>query len=184
MTLYIYRYSRYAGESPTDITRNDFIRSLTPGCRAGDKERIRDSYRGHQVMNIFANQLFSTYVAFSICIGACVVITCSFCLIRFTSTLPTFFILWVFNVAVGLTGILVYNITNAIYIRLLSQMALNSFQIVDLNRSREQYRFWKSCRPLEIRIGPLGSIETHEFLLILFADIILNNIVALLLSTR
>jgi len=164
--------------------KNNFKHSWRRHYKGTDKEQIKYSYRGHEVMNQFANKMFGVVVAVAYILAACVVITCLFCLIRFTSSLPILFLLWILAAFVVVSGILVLLITKAVQIRVLSKSSFTSFQRFDLNQNRETRLFWKSCRPLRINVGSFGSIESHEFLLILFGDIVLNNTVTLLLSTR
>jgi len=135
-------------------------------------------------MNQLANQMFSTAVAITILEGICVIITFSFCLVRFMTTLPSLVLLCIIIGFTVVTGSTIFLVKKAINIRILSEAALVSFQKIDFKQNQANARFWKSCLPLKMKVGPFGSMETHEFLLILFGNIILNNTVTLLISTR
>jgi len=132
-------------------------------------------------MNTFANQIISGVVAIAIFQGAFCVIPCSYCLVRFMKTLPAFVLLCIIIAFVGITGTIIFLGKKAINIK---KASLTSFQKFDLKQNQANPRFWKSCLPLKIKVGQFGIIETHEFLLIFFGNIILNNTVTLLISTR
>jgi len=70
----------------------------------------------------------------------------------------------------------------AIAVRYLSEASFTSFQRFDLNSNPVQIRFWNSCRPLELKIGQFGAINSHKILLIIFGDVILSNLLTLLLT--
>jgi len=134
-------------------------------------------------MNQFAVQIFSHMVAAAYLMGASVLISCSYCLIRFAATLNPFVLLWMLVVILFTAVSTVLLVTKAIRIRILSEASYTSFQKLDFSNLIND-RFWKSCRPLKIRVGSFGSIETHEYILILFGDVVLKTMVTLLLSTR
>jgi len=135
-------------------------------------------------MNKFANQMFSGVVAIAYFQGACVLITVSFSLLRFMKTLPSFVLLCMIIAFVGITGTIIFLVKKAISIKTLSEASLTAFQKFDFKLNQANALFWKTCLPLKIKVGTFGSIETEEFLLIFFGNIILDNTVTLLISTR
>jgi len=103
---------------------------------------------------------------------------------RFMKTLPFFVLLCIVIAFIGITGTIIFLVKKAISIKTLSEASLTAFQKFDFKQNQANALFWKSCLPLKIKVGVFGSIETHEFLLIVFGDVILNNTVTLLISTR
>jgi len=135
-------------------------------------------------MNQWGNQMLGSGVAIAALQGACCEITVSFCLVKFMTTLPFLVLLWIIAGLIGVTGVIIFLVKKGINIRKISEASLTSFQKFDIKQNQGNIRFWKSCLPLKIKVGPFGFIETHEFLLILFGDVIINNTVTLLISTR
>jgi len=135
-------------------------------------------------MNQLANQIFSSVVVIAVLQGSCCEITISFCLVKFMTILPFLVLLWMIVCLIGITGVIIFLVKKSINIRVFSEILLTSFQKFDFKQNPASTRFWKSCLPLNMKVGPFGSIETHEFLLILFGDMIINNTLTLLISTR
>jgi len=79
------------------------------------------------------------------------------------------------------TAILVLLVTRAITIRVQSEKVYLAFQEL-VTCTKVDSRFWKSCRPVFMKVGSVGSIETYEFLIVLFEGVVLQITINLLLN--
>ena len=115
-------------------------------------------------------------------LGAVLIITISFCLIKFHSelnSLALFCMLFLVVFTVFLASVL---ISKAVDLREESEAAYKTFQRFDIGRSKMDVLRWKSCRPIKAKMGTFGNIETHDFLLIYFGPVVLDTLLTLLLT--
>jgi len=108
--------------------------------------------------------------------GSLLLITGMYCLIRSRGVLdPTFLVcapIFLFIVAV-----LIQVLTSkAIEFSSISSKIIVLFRNSQSQESRVDYLFWKSCRPLRIKVASIGYIETYAFLLLLFESILKTTI--------
>jgi len=123
-----------------------------------------------------ANSVFVLY--FLVCTA---MISATYCSIRYHSVMDPLFVLTVVLGAFFIVVMLGFLITKAINMRLESEKACERFQ--EMHRSSiAETLFWKSCRPVKIKFGVVGSIETYDFLKITFESVILKVTIDLLLN--
>jgi len=150
-------------------------------CSRRYKLRSQIEYRSHQLLNKFAQNLSAELVAGGYYVGSGILITTSYCLIRYSSVFDAFFLLVMVVILIYSTAIVMLLLTRAINIREQSEEVCKAFlDIIPL--SKADYLFWKSCHPVKLKVGSVGSIETHEFLIILFESVVLQTTINLLLN--
>ena len=115
-------------------------------------------------------------------LGAILLITLMFGLIKFHAELDTLALIVMFFVLGFATFIAIVLFSKAVELRVESQAAYNTFQIFDLRPSRMDVRNWKSCRPIKVKMGTFGYIETKDFLLIFFGPVVLDTLLSSLLT--
>jgi len=160
---------------------NAFSRTQAVPFSKRNKFRSQIEYRSHQILNKLAQAVSIELVAGAYIVGSGILITSIYSLIRYHSVLGPMFIIVLVVLALMVTVIIVVLVTRAIYIREESEKVYMAFQGIHTN-SKIDALFWKSCRPVKIKVGSVGSIETHEFLIIMFESVVLNAIVNLLLN--
>jgi len=132
-------------------------------------------------LNKYVQVISNKLVAGGCSLGSAILVTSIYCLIRCQKTLDTVFAVFVALLVLLVVGIIILLVSKAIEIRFISENVRLKFQYIHYSTNMEQFRFWKSCYPLNIQVGSVGSIETHDFLII-FLETILKSTVNLLLN--
>jgi len=123
------------------------------------------------------------YVAIAYFGSALALTTLLFSVIRFHGLFGPFIIGWMLVEIFLLIFNLIFLISKAIKIRSTSEFSYRSFQRFETSPQKDDSVFWKSCQPLKMQVGSFGHIESHDFLIILFKDVIQNFLIDLLLKT-
>ena len=138
-------------------------------------------YRSFQVVNILAQTLSVKLVAGGLWFGSAMVITAIYCLIRCHKSMDPVFAFFLALLVVIVLETIIVLVTKAIDIRINSEKVLLSFQNgTNPNLDKLDFLFWKSCRPLKMKVGSVGWIETHDFLVITLETIVKSTINLLL----
>ena len=137
-------------------------------------------YRAHQFLNKFVCTISSELVGLALVVGLITSITAVYCLIRLYNVMDVSFLLSNGVFVLTTLTIIIVLVSKAVKIHHLSEEIIKSFQNRGGSRLRVDYQFWKSCRPLRINVGSVGTIETHDFFLILFDNILTITINILL----
>jgi len=145
------------------------------------KFQIQLEYRSHQILNKLAQDVSTAIVAGGYLIGSGILITSSYCLIRYHSVIDPLFLLVLIVLALLVTLVIVLLVIRAINIREQSEQVYLGFQDL-VPCSKSDSKFWKSCRPIKMKVGFVGSIESHEYLIILFEAVVIRTTINLLLN--
>ena len=146
------------------------------------KEHSRFLCRSHQVMGAFITDLGEEIFEFAYIVAVGLIVTLLFCLIKFHSDLHPLVLFCMLFIVLVVIFILINILSMAIQLKESSEDFYTSFERFDLTHSRADARFWKYCRPIRLKLGSFGYVETKYFLLILFGPVILDSLCSLVLT--
>ena len=159
-----------------------FVSSWKPDLSRRTKDQSRCLYRSHQLIGELVFDLAKDLVECGYMMVVLLIVTLLFCLIKFHSVLhPLVLFCMLFFVATVIILLKVL-LSMAVHLREFSEGFYTSFERFDLTHSRADIRFWKSCRPIKLKMGNFGYVETKNFLLILFGPVILDSLCSLVLT--
>jgi len=144
-------------------------------------EQIRIEYRSHQLLNIFAQDISANAVAALYFLVSFVATCALYCSIGYHSVIEPFLLLSLAFLLVLLFVLGTFLVNKAIDIYFESEKIYLDF-LATPGLSAADFRFWKSCRPVKVKVGAVGSVETHDFLAILLESVILKSTIDLLLN--
>ena len=133
-------------------------------------------------MSQYAFSTLKELLAGSYFLGAGLLVTLIFCLIKFHSELDTMAMISMLLMVACTVFICTVFMSKGVDLRVASEAAYNTYQRFDFRRSKLDARNWKSCRPIKVKMGTFGYIETHDFLLIFFGPVVFDTLLTLLLT--
>jgi len=146
-----------------------------------DKFRSQIEYRSHQILNNIAMEFSPLLVVGAYCVGSSIMITGIFCLIRYHSIIDPLFILVLIVLVVIVIVMALILVIKVIRVREESEEICLAFQNLPA-QSKADFRFWKSCRPVSMKVGSFGTVESHEFIITLLQSVVLDTTINLLLN--
>jgi len=142
----------------------------------------RTEYRAHQLLMIQATDLGKPVINMFYGVYVGIIITAAYSLLRFHATLDPFLLLIFLLIGSVMAANLIVLLFKCVQVYSKSQDISSCFKALKPRQLGDNYRFWKSCRPLAFSLGPFGTVETNEFLLILLESVILQSVINLLLN--
>ena len=136
-------------------------------------------YTSHQVMNKIANDVFSGSVMFALYLDMVVLIIATFIVIKLSYRNYL-------TLVIGTCAIIpihVFAVKHALSFA--ASCYTNSepcYTIGRAGRRKESALFWKSRKPISIMVGDAFALETRTYVLVVFGDIILQNVISLLVT--
>jgi len=140
---------------------------------------LRSTYTAFGVMNNSVQNMFSGIVAFTIYTACSVIIVVTYTMFKFTSSdyAPM--------QAIGACTIIITAFSLKAALVLAIYTNINSKDCCDVGRTarrKEEGLYWKAQKPISARVGDQFKLETMDYILVVFGDIILKNIVDLLVA--
>jgi hypothetical protein len=145
-----------------------------------ENEKLGLMYSYHQVLSRYGNATFRTIVGASIFTGSVVLILCFYGLIKFHHEFFNVLMLGGFEICVFIGSEFCLRMSIRIYYH--SEAFLKGAQNNPSVQGKYDHIVWRSRRPISISVGNLFEIETKNFLLRLFGEVILQNICSLSLT--
>lgn len=146
-----------------------------------NEDNHRMIYVCHQIFSINFNEVFAGITKYGIYLCTVTVTLYSYIIIRFnTGSLVQFIIVSILVMSI-LSLKAVLSLTASFHINSKECIFLNQTSLATSNRGYKN-RFWKSRRPVLLSAGSQFQLETKTFVLLIFGDIIPNNLVNLLLA--
>jgi hypothetical protein len=133
-------------------------------------------------MNILAMERWSLPTFFGYHGALLTIISLSFVVIRFHSEMGTFLTTFLFGVNLEVAAATSYCIYIAVNQAKHSAGWYLSFLRNDFGRSAYDYRFWKTCRPIEISVGGFYTMSSQDFEIQVFGPVISESVANLLLA--
>jgi hypothetical protein len=155
--------------------------------RASAVSPVTDKMQQHQteyialyLINAFAKDISSELVGAGYCMGSAIIITSIYTIIRLHNVLNPVLLLIAILFVILASGIVILLVGKAIHMHDISRYVLEAFRSIEARRHiGADYKFWKSCRPFRMKVGSVGTIETHDFLLIMFDNILATCVILL-----
>jgi len=156
--------------------------SWKPGFTMKSKRLYQKQFRNWQVFLCLLNELYASVALVSQMVMCINVISYIFCIIKLRNRWNIFGLAILFNFLIDTLGM------NSILLQFIIECSNNSsgcrrsFEQNDLGRSKYDILFWKSCPRLKIQMGQLFTVESKEFLMKLYGNVLLETCVDLLLT--
>jgi len=145
-------------------------------------ELHRSIYSCHQVFNIIANDVFSGIVEFALSTSCVLLIFGIYAFFKIATSSLKVLIPLILACLIVVFFALVCSLTLAVSCCLKSNEYCKFRQNPLRGTTKDDALFWKSRRHTTIRVGQHFSLETRDFVLRVFGDIILQNVVSLLVT--
>jgi len=115
----------------------------------------RTEYRAQQVLMITGTDVAGLLINMFYGVYVGVIVTAAYCLFRFYATLDPFLLLILLLIVVVMAAIMIVLVFKCIEVHSKSQDICSYFGALKPRRLGDDYRFWKSCRPLAFNLGPV-----------------------------
>jgi len=161
----------------------NFSDELKKDVNGTKMRKHRMIYVTHQIANAFGNDLFSELVQFGLYAATTLLICFIFGAFKFT--VGTFVVITAVSIvasivlAISLKAAMTLAISCHTHSRLCCEWGLE--QLGPQNNLLNKL-FWKSQRPLSIRIGGQFILDSHEYIITIFGTIVLQKVIDLLLT--
>jgi len=153
--------------------------------KGGARKRIPlycSIYTHHQALNKIGNDVFASIVEFALSVLSVVIIFWGYILFRFASDNYTIILPFILGFLVAVCFSLLAALTLAVSCSSKSQHYCKLQQNPVHGNTKYDTRFWRSRKPITIRVGEQFSLETKDFVLQVFGNIILQNVTTLLVT--
>lgn len=143
--------------------------------------RLQLEYASHQVLNKIANDVFKWVVEFALYAGCVVLIISSYALLTVTKNASYASLSIIFcSCSISAFVSIKYSLELAISCHICSDSFRKHCKTVD--KSKYGKCFWNGRQPLTIHVGDHFRLETMQYILVVFGNIVLENLISLLIA--